>query len=124
MAALTPRTRLQKTLSLPAPFRSAAPLALAAVVSLGLLATRAWPVAILASLSFAAAATVVAWRERLALERLRGSLDQTLLRPTRHQLSPLLVWRAGEVVEPAFREHVARETRRVVRMADGERLPG
>jgi hypothetical protein len=108
----------------PDPWRSAAPFVALALCSLVLEATGAWRVGIAAAGFFSAAAVVAGWTDHQALDRLRASADKTLLRSPRHQFSVLLTWRSGEILDPTFREGVARELRRAVHAARPGSLPG
>jgi hypothetical protein len=112
------------TIDLPQPLRAALPYSLLALLSLGLCLTPVWPVGLVAAAAFAVAAALTAWREQRALDRLRASVDATLIRRRRQQLSPLLLWRTGEVTGQAFRDHVASELRRVVDVSRAGSLPG
>jgi hypothetical protein len=111
-------------IDLPRPLRAGLPYALAALLALGLCFTPVWPVGLLAAGAFSVAAVLAAWKEQRALDRLRASVDATLMRQGRHELSPLLLWRTGEVTEQAFRDHVASELRRLVAASRTTSLPG
>ena len=104
--------------------RAAVPFLLPALLGLLLCATRAWPVGLAAAGAFATAGAIVGLREERDLRRLRRSMDATLMGNSRPQLSPMLTWRAAEVISPVFREHVAVELRRTVKAATTSSLPG
>lgn len=111
-------------LHLPRPLRAAVPFLAPAGVALVLCVTPVWPLGLVAVGAFGVAGGIAAWREQRDLDRLRSSADVVLLRRTRAQISPLLVWRSAEVTAPAFRDHVAGDLRRLVRMARTSVLPG
>lgn len=113
-------------LELPNAIRSAAPFAALAALSLLLLLAPDVPVwtAAVAVVAFALAAVVRAAQEHRSLVRLRSNLDPLLLRGEPTALSPMLVWRVGELCSPEAREHLAAELRRVERSADSSQLAG
>jgi hypothetical protein len=113
-------------IELPDAFRSAAPFAILAGLSLALLLVPDVPpwAAAVAAVAFALAATTRAAQQHWALVQLRSNLDRLLLRTEATSLSPLLVWRAGELCAPEEREHVVAALRRVERSAASSNLPG
>jgi len=113
-------------LELPRAARAAAPLAVLALLSILLLLVREVPVAAagVAAVAFALAAAARGVQQQRALARLQASLDQVLLRKEPTPLSPILVWRAGQLTSPTAREHLAASVRRVERSADASHLAG
>jgi len=113
-------------LELPRAGRAAAPLAALSLLSLLLLLVPEVPpvAAAVAAVAFALAAAARASQEHRALVRLQASIDQLLLRKEPTPLSPILVWRAGQLTSPAAREHLAASLRRVERSAGASHLAG
>lgn len=111
---------------IPRPGRAAAPFAALACAALLLdaLPGLAWEVGPLVAAPFLLAALVRASQERLALARLRATTDRILLRDGHAGSSPLLAWRAAELVSLQERERLADEARRIVSAADPRLLPG
>ena len=113
-------------LELPRTLRAATPFAVLSVVALTLLLVPdvpAWTAAV-AAVAFALAAATRAAQEHRALLQLRSNLDRLLLRSDPGPLSPMLVWRAGELCGTEEREHLAAMLRRVERSADASQMPG
>ena len=115
-----------QALELPRAARAAAPFAVLSVLSLLLLFVPDVPpaAAALAGVAFALAAAARALQEHRALVRLQASLDALLLRREPTALSPILVWRAGQLSSPDARERLASSLRRVERSADVSHLAG
>ena len=113
-------------LELPRAGRAAAPFAVLSLLSLLLLFVSRVPssVAVVAAIAFALAAVARAEQEHRALSRLQSSIDQVLLRKDPTPLSPVLVWRAGQLSAPGAREHLAAALRRVERSAAASHLAG
>jgi hypothetical protein len=113
-------------LELPDALRSAAPFAVLALLALSLLLVPEVPawVAAVGAVAFGLAAATRAAQQHWALLQLRSNLDRLLLRIEPTPLSPVLVWRAGELCAPGRREHLAAAVRRVERSADSSHLPG
>jgi hypothetical protein len=113
-------------LELPDAVRSAAPFAVLAVLALLLLLVPKVPalVAAAAAVAFGLAAATRGAQQHHPLLQLRSNLDRLLVRSEPKSLSPMLVWRAGELCAPGEREHLAAALRRVERTADSAHLPG
>jgi len=113
-------------IELPRASRAAAPFAALSLLSLVLLLVSEVPAsaAVVAAVAFALAAVVRAAQEHRALAGLQASIDQILLRKDPTPLSPMLVWRAGQLTSPAERERLAASVRRVERSADASHLAG
>lgn len=113
-------------IELPRAGRAAAPFAALALLSLLLLLVPDVPpvAAAVAAVAFALAAAARAGQQHRALVRLQRSIDQLLLRREPTPLSPILVWRAGQLTSPAARENLAAALRRVERSADAAHLAG
>lgn len=113
-------------LELPHAVRAAAPFAVLSVLALLLLLVPdvpAWAAAV-AAVAFALAAATRAAQQHRALVQLRSNLDRLLLRSDPTPLSPMLVWRAGELCGNGEREHLAGQLRRLERSADASHLAG
>jgi hypothetical protein len=113
-------------LELPHAVRAAAPFAVLSVLALLLLLVPdvpAWAAAV-AAVAFALAAATRAAQQHRALVQLRSNLDRLLLRSDPTPLSPMLVWRAGELCTAEEREHLAATLRRLERSADASHLAG
>ena len=81
-------------------------------------------VAAAGAVAFGLAAATRGAQQHRALLQLRSNLDRLLVRIEPTSLSPMLVWRAGELCAPDEREHLAAALRRVERSADSSHLPG
>jgi HAMP domain-containing protein len=113
-------------LDLPHAVRAATPFAVLSVLALLLLLVPdvpAWAAAV-AAIAFALAAATRAAQQHRALLQLRSNLDRLLLRSEPTGLSPMLVWRAGELCATDEREHLATTLRRLERSADSSHMPG
>jgi hypothetical protein len=113
-------------LELPRAGRAAAPFAVLALLSTLLLLVPEVPASAagVAAVAFALAAAARGVQQHRALARLQASIDQVLLRKEPTPLSPILVWRAGQLTSPAARDHLAASVRRVERSADTSHLAG
>jgi hypothetical protein len=113
-------------LELPRAARAAAPFVVLTLLSLLLLLVPDVPkaAAAVAALAFALAAAARAFQQHRALLRLQTSIDQLLLRREPTPLSPILVWRAGQLSSPDARERLASSLERIERSADGSHLAG
>jgi len=113
-------------IELPRVGRAAAPFAVLSLLSLLLLLVSEVPAsaAVVAGVAFALAGVARAEQEHRALARLERSIDLVLLRKEPTPLSPILVWRAGQLTSPAARERLAASVRRVERSVDASHLAG
>jgi hypothetical protein len=113
-------------LELPDAIRSAAPFAVLAVLALLLLLVPEVPgwAAAVGAVAFGLAAATRGAQQHRALLHLRSNLDRLLLRHQPTSLSPMLLWRVGELCAPDERAHLAAALRRVERSAGSSRLPG
>lgn len=111
---------------IPQPLRAALPLAALGLAALLLdaLPGLPWQAGPAIAAPILLAALVRAGQERRALTRLRANADRVLLRDGNPGASPLLAWRAAELVGRHERERLADEARRAIAAADPHTLPG
>jgi hypothetical protein len=115
-----------RTLRLPRPARAAAPFAGLAVAAALLAALPDVPrtEALVAAAILVAAAAARALQKRLALAQLREAADRVLLRGASFPMTPLLTWRASELMSVGRREALAAAIARMERSASKALLPG
>jgi hypothetical protein len=113
-------------IELPRAARSAAPFAALALLASMLLLVPAVPAAAaaVAVAAFSLAAVARAADQHRALVHLQASVDEILLRQEPIHLSPILVWRAGQLCSLESREQIAASLRRIARSAHPSHLAG
>jgi hypothetical protein len=113
-------------IELPDVLRSAAPLAVLAVLAGALALAPDVPreFAGVAAVAFALAALLRAAQRRRELRRLEDGIDRILLRSEPTALSPLLVWRAGRLCSTETRERLVSDLRHAERSAAATHLAG